>query len=48
MTGSANPFADTLWCVQGWLGASLVAGSDPYTDGLTTTLTYGPIDMVQV
>ena len=40
---SSNSFSDTLWCVQGGLGASLVAGIDPYTDNVTTTVTYGPM-----
>jgi hypothetical protein len=31
--------------MQGWSGASLVAGTDVYTDGLNTTLTYGPFDL---
>ncbi len=40
---SSNSFSDTLWCVQGGLGASLVAGTDPYTDNVTTTVSYGPM-----
>ena len=44
ITGSEG-FTDTLWCVQGAQGASLTAGLDPYTNGVTTTLTYGPLDL---
>jgi len=40
---SGNSFSDTLWCVQGGLGASLLPGTDPYTDNVTTTVTYGPM-----
>jgi hypothetical protein len=59
MTGSApyqwgrvistsNTFSDTLWSVQGGDGISLTAGIDLYTDNVTTTVTYGPIDMRKV
>ncbi len=41
-------FSGTLWCVQGGQGISLTAGEDPYTNGVTTTLTYGPINFRQV
>jgi hypothetical protein len=37
-----------MWCVQGGEGASLAAGDDPYPNGVTTMLTYGPINFVQV
>lgn len=45
VTRSGTPFTDTLWCVQGWSGSSLVAGTDVYTDGVNTTITYGPLDL---
>ena len=59
MTGSApyqwgrvisasNAFSNTLWSVQGGEGISLTAGVDLYTDNVTTTVTYGPIDMRRV
>lgn len=45
---AANPFSDTLWCAQGGQGSALDAGVDPYPPGVTTTVTYGPIDMRKV
>jgi hypothetical protein len=39
---------DALWCVQGGAGTSLQAGMDTYTDGITTTVTYGPINFTYV
>ena len=44
ITGSYG-FTDTMWCVQGGQGGDLVAGADPYPNGVTTTLTYGPINL---
>ncbi len=41
-------FSGTLWCVQGGQGISLTAGVDPYTNGVTTTLTYGPFSLRHV
>lgn len=41
---STTGFADTLWCVQDGSGISLTAGIDTYTNGVNTTLTYGPIN----
>ncbi|MBN1582378.1 MAG: PKD domain-containing protein [Anaerolineae bacterium] len=39
-------FADTMWCVQGGTGGStLSAGVDPYPKNVTTTLTYGPLNL---
>ena len=45
---SSQGFTDTLWCVGGGKGISLTAGIDTYTDGVETTLTYGPIDFRNV
>jgi len=45
VTRQANAFYNTLWCVQGWSGGSLIAGRDNYGDGVDTTVTYGPIDL---
>ena len=41
----SQDLTDTLWCVQGGLGASLRAGIDTYTDNMSTTVTYGPLNL---
>jgi hypothetical protein len=43
VVSSGNSFSNTLWCVQDGLGASLTAGTDPYADNVTSTVTYGPM-----
>jgi hypothetical protein len=42
LTSSTN-LTDTLWCVGGAQGSSLDPDTDTYTDGVTTTVTYGPM-----
>ncbi len=37
-------WANTFWCAQNGT-PSLTAGIDPYTSNMSTTVTYGPIDM---
>jgi hypothetical protein len=44
ITGTLG-FTNTLWSVQGGEGSALHAGIDTYTNGVTTTVTYGPIDL---
>jgi hypothetical protein len=44
ITGTQG-FTDTLWSVQGGQGSGLHAGIDTYTNGVTTTVTYGPINL---
>ena len=42
---STTEFTDTLWCVRGEMGAALNPDTDFYTDGVTTTVTYGPFSL---
>lgn len=42
---STTEFTDTLWCVRGEMGASLDPDTGFYTDGVTTTVTYGPFSL---
>lgn len=48
VVASSYGFTNTMWSVGGAQGISLTAGLDPYTNGVTTTLTYGPFNMNDV
>jgi hypothetical protein len=47
VTTSSGGFTDTLWAVGGGTGTALDPDADDYPNNVTTTITYGPINLRQ-